>query len=66
MANPKRQSFKVVEAPVVIEPQGVTVTPVFGPMVHLELDRRIEGPTTFDGMDAWLECQIDAGKLQQC
>lgn len=42
----------------------IQVRPVHGPMHHLFLDVPIAGVTTFDEMDNWLECQIDAGKLE--
>ena len=44
----------------------ITVTPVYGPMHHLLLDVRIEGPTEFDEIDSFLQAQIDAGKLRLC
>ena len=44
-------------------PKKVTVTPVYGPMHHPYLNKTIVGETLFEGMDGWLQAQIDAGKL---
>lgn len=42
----------------------VRVEPVFGPMVHIVLNKQIDGETKFDEIDFWLQAQIDAGKLR--
>lgn len=46
------------------EVKPVKVEPVYGPMVHLLLDKPINGITAFEDTDAWLQAQIDAGKLK--
>ena len=53
-------------APEPIPSGKVTVIPVNGPMLHLELNRWIDGPTPFPAMDGWLQAQLDAGKLVKC
>ena len=45
-------------------PKKVSVVPVFGDMHHPYLDKVISGATEFDVLDNWLECQIEAGKLE--
>ena len=45
-------------------PKKVLVVPVFGDMHHPYLDKAISGATEFDALDNWLECQIEAGKLE--
>ena len=46
------------------QPKKVSVVPVFGDMHHPHLDKAICGVTEFDALDNWLECQIEAGKLE--
>lgn len=41
----------------------ILVEPVFGPMVNLLTNQRIEGITEVPEMDSWLQAQLDAGKL---
>ena len=48
------------------KPRTFTVTPVYGPMVHLIKNVRIDGPTEFDEVDFWLQAQIDSGKVLVC
>ena len=56
MAEPKEAKKTVAKK--------VTVVPVFGDMHHPYQDKLITGATDFDALDNWLECQIEAGKLE--
>ncbi len=40
------------------------VRPVYGPMVNLLTDQRIDGITEVPEIDGFLQAQIDAGKLE--
>lgn len=47
-------------------PKKIKVEPVFGPMVDLVTDQRIDGVTEVPAIHGWLQAQIDAGKLRLC
>lgn len=40
------------------------VRPVYGPMVNLLTDQRIDGITEVPEIDGFLQAQLDAGKLE--
>lgn len=46
------------------KPACVVVINVNAPMPHLLKNKMIDGPTEFECMDSFLQCQIDAGKLK--
>lgn len=59
MARPKKDAEESQQQ----TPGLIRVIPVYGPMHHLILNKPIVGETLFEGMDGWLQAQIDAGKL---
>lgn len=46
------------------QPKKIVIQPVHGPMHHLIKDYRIDGLTQITEIDAWLQAQIDAGKIE--
>lgn len=46
------------------KPACIVVINVNAPMPHLLKNKMIDGPTEFECIDSFLQCQIDAGKLK--
>lgn len=53
-----------VEAVPKAESKCIVVINVNAPMPHLLKNKMIDGPTEFECIDSFLQCQIDAGKLK--
>jgi hypothetical protein len=46
------------------QPKKILVQPVFGRMVNVLNNQALVGVTEIKEIDAWVQAQIDAGKLQ--